>query len=605
MEETKELLFGGKGGKPRPKKPKRTLRKGNSWKRQMLGYKQAKHTQKLARFNLKTTNSQGKVDKYTNKMAQDRAKMMQIQAKRNSLSQPKTKLEGQLMTKKETKKFNKDTKKFNKQTKKYDKQTKKLEKRIGSHGKKIGKESKRLGKISKKVDKSKAKIQKWTNKVQKVEDKKTEKLQDKLDKKRADYQKSIARMSNSTKSSRFRSIKKRFNLGKDAKRYNAAKKSLKQGETLNTQNNGAMNKIISQRQMTKTVLNPFKKSHTRLSKYIANKGKPNELLERSKLLQSNLTAMKTKTDNHKTNASSYSQASKKLSNPDGVLNTSNARSRALNSINYKAKLLKFKEDRLAEYKKTHVMGKNAKMNDAFKTEYHKKHGKNAFGNNYIESRQTFKDVKGFGLIGPKFKMSQVASDVKNYKLDGIKNMYYAKTGFNPNRLANLDSKMKSMALNPAEKTEFDKLTKTKQVFDDYKKKQEFRKGRDAFIKTETDKVKNSLSNLQIEELKDQYHTRNAEKTFGKSYVGNRQLYKLSDRGKLLKTLEPTKISALTKIISDNTWTAESMTKYNELKMNPTRSLEEQIKFNDLANKRTTILNAIKTTVNAPNNYNPK
>ena len=603
MEETKELLFGGKWGKSRPKKPKRTLRKGNSWKRQMLGYKQAKHTQKLARFNLKTTNSQGKVDKYTNKMAQDRAKMMQIQAKRNSLSQPKTKLEGQLMTKKETKKFNKDTKKFNKQTKKYDKQTRKLEKRIASHGKKIGKESKRLGKISKKVDKSKDKIQKWTSKVQTIETKKTAKLQGKLNKKRADYQKSIARMSNSTKSSRFRSFKKRFNIGKDAKRYSAAKKSLKLGETLNTQSNNAMNKIISQRQMAKTVLNPFKKSHTRLARYIANKDKPNARLEKSKQLQSNLTAMKTKTQSQKSNANSYSQASKKLSNPDGVLNTSNASSRALNSINYKAKLLKFKEDRLAEYKKTHVMGKNAKMNDAFKTEYHKKHGKNAFGNNYIESRKTFKDVKGFGLIGPKFKMSEVALDVNKYNLDGIKNMYYAKTGFNPNRLANLESRKQT--LSPSEKVELYKLKKTKQVFDDYKKKQEFRKGRDAFIKTETDKVKNSLSNLQIEELKDQYHNKNAEKTFGKSYVGNRQLYKLSDRGKLLKTLEPTKISALTKIISDNTWTAESMTKYNELKMNPTRSLEEQIKFNDLANKRTTILNAIKTTVNAPNNDNPK
>ena len=603
MEETKELLFGGKWGRPKPKKPKRTLRKGNSWKRQMLGYKQAKHTQKLARFNLKTTNSQRKVDKYTNKMAQDKAKMMQIQAKRNSLSQPKTKLEGQLMTKKETKTFNKDTKKFNKQTKKYDKQTKKLEKRIGSHGKKIGKESKRLGKISNKVDKSKAKIQKWTNKVQTIETKKTEKLQGKLNKKRADYKDSIDRMSNSTKSSRFRSIKKRFNLGRDAKRYNAAKKSLKKGETLNTQNNDAMNKIISQRQLTKTVLNPFKKSHTRLSKYIANKGKPNELLERSKLLQSNLTAMKTKTQSQKTNANNYSQVSKKLSGNDNFLGKSS--SRALNNINYKAKLLKFKEDRLAEYKKTHVMGKHAEMNDAFKTEYHKKHGKNAFGNNYIESRQTFKDVKGFGLIGPKFKMSEVASDVNKYNLDRIKNMYYAKTGFNPNKLDNLKSKSRKQTLSPSEKTEFDKLTKTKQVFDDHQTKQKFRQGRDEFINRRVAKAKNPLDNIQIERLKDLYHTRNAKKTFGKSYVGNRQLYKLSDRGKLLKTLEPTKISALTKIISDNTWTAESMTKYNELKMITKRSPEQKTEFNDLANKRTTILNAIKITVNAPNNDNPK
>lgn len=483
----KELLFGGKWGKSRPKKPKRTLRKGNSWKRQMLGYKQAKHTQKLARFNLKTTNSQGKVDKYTNKMAQDRAKMMQIQAKRNSLSQPKTKLEGQLMTKKETKTFNKDTKKFNKQTRKHDKQTRKLEKRIASHGKKIGKESKRLGKISNKVDKSKAKIQKWTKKVEKVETKKTEKLQHKLDKKREDYQKSISRMSNPNKSGRFRSIKKRFNLGKDAKRYNAAKRSLTEGQTLNTQNTGAMNKIIQQRQMTKTVLNPFKKSHTRLSKYIANKGKPNAQLERSKLLLSNLKTMKTKTQSQKSNANNYSQVSKKLSNPDGVLNTSNASSRALNSINYKAKLLNFKKDRLAEYKKTHVMGKNAKMNDAFKDEYHKKHGKNAFGNNYIESRQTFKDVKGFGLIGPKVKMSEVASDVKNYKFDSIQKMYYDKTGFNPKKFANLESRKQT--LSPSEKTEFDKLTKTKQVFDDYKTKQKFRQGRDEFIKTESQSQK--------------------------------------------------------------------------------------------------------------------
>lgn len=120
------------------------------------------------------------------------------------------------------------------------------------------------------------------------------------------------------------------------------------------------------------------------------------------------------------------------------------------------------------------------------------------------------------------------------------------------------------------------------------------------------KAKNPLSNIQIEKLKDLYHhTRNAKKTFGKSYVGNRQLYKLSDRGKLLKTLEPTKISALTKIISDNTWTAESMTKYNELKMITKRSPEQKTEFNELANKRTTILNAIKTSVNAPNNYNPK